>query len=124
MHLKVPTIRVLLLVSNLLAEELLAGSGVTASSFGVQSLAAIGAEPSGKRCPSIVDVVGDTVSMCSSAKSLSQKQAEDKCYQTHELSESRYLWTSKMRLSVVPSGLVTLSRAGPEPLEMNVSAEV
>lgn len=27
-----------------------------------------------------------------------------------ELSESRYLWTSNMRLSVVPSGLVTLSR--------------
>jgi hypothetical protein len=41
-----------------------------------------------------------------------------------ELSLSRYLWTSKIRPVVVPSGFVTVMRAGPDPLDTKVSAEV
>jgi hypothetical protein len=41
-----------------------------------------------------------------------------------ELSESRYLCTSKIRFVVLPSRLVTLIRAPPEPLEMKAPAEV
>jgi hypothetical protein len=40
------------------------------------------------------------------------------------LSESRYLWTSMIRLSVVPSGFVTAFNASAEPEETNVSALV
>jgi hypothetical protein len=40
------------------------------------------------------------------------------------LSLSKYLCTSKTRFVVEPSGLVTLSKAGPDPLEMKVPAEV
>lgn len=42
----------------------------------------------------------------------------------YELSESKYLCTSKMRFSIPPSGLVTLLSASAEPLETNVSADV
>ena len=41
-----------------------------------------------------------------------------------EKSESRYWWTSKMRLVVVPSGLVTAARAAAEPPETKVEAPV
>ena len=41
-----------------------------------------------------------------------------------ELSLSRYLWTSKTRFVAVPSGLVTFSKAGPEPLDMKAPADV
>jgi hypothetical protein len=41
-----------------------------------------------------------------------------------ELSLSRYLCTSMMRLLVVPSGFLTLFRAAAEPDETNVSALV
>ena len=40
------------------------------------------------------------------------------------LSESRYLCTSKIRFVVLPSRLVTLIRAAPEPFEMKAPAEV
>ena len=41
-----------------------------------------------------------------------------------ELSLSRYLWTSKTRPVVVPSGFVTVKRAGPDPLDTKVCADV
>ncbi len=40
------------------------------------------------------------------------------------MSLSRYLCTSKTRFVVEPSGFFKVSRAAPEPLEMNVYAEV
>ena len=44
--------------------------------------------------------------------------------QTHELSESRYLWTSKIKLVMLPSVFVTLPSAAAEPFETKVSADV
>jgi len=40
------------------------------------------------------------------------------------LSESRYLCTSKIRFVVLPSRLVTLIKAPPEPFEIKAPAEV
>lgn len=41
-----------------------------------------------------------------------------------ELSESRYLCTSKIRLVVVLSGFVTVRSAAADPVEMKAPAEV
>ena len=41
-----------------------------------------------------------------------------------EKSESRYWWTSKIRLSVLPSGLVMPARTAAEPPETKVEAPV
>lgn len=41
-----------------------------------------------------------------------------------ELSESRYLWMSKIRFVVLPSKFLTPLRASREPLETKVPAEV
>ncbi len=42
----------------------------------------------------------------------------------YELSESRYLCTSKTRFVTLPSGFVTFMSAAPEPFETKVSADV
>lgn len=58
-------IRVLGLVGDLLAEVLDARLGVSTASLSVEGLAVVGAEPAGERCPSVLDVVGDTLSVSS-----------------------------------------------------------
>lgn len=63
------TIGVLLLVSSLLAEELLARRGVTASGLGVDGLATVGAEPLSEGLPGVVDVVRGAVGVSASARS-------------------------------------------------------
>ena len=62
--------------------------------------------------------------MSSAITSFSVQYTARRILGTYELSESRYLWTSKMSPVVVPSGLVTVKRAGPEPFDTKVCAEV
>ena len=111
-----------MLVCNLLAEELLARRSVATAGLGIDCLAAVLAEPSCEGSPSVVDVVGHALRVGAPVGvqlMISQREQMS----TYELSESRYLWTSKIRPVVDPSGLVTFNRAGPEPLETKVWAE-
>lgn len=62
------TVGVLLLVSNLLAQELFAGRSVTTASLSVQGLTAISAEPLGERLPCVIDVVRSTVRVGTSTR--------------------------------------------------------
>lgn len=117
------TIGILCLIGNLLAEVLHAGCDVSASCLCVQGLAAVLAQPLRERLPRALDVVRYALATGVLEDGQVIEILESYLW-VPELSLSRYLCTSKIRFLVVPSGLVTVRRAGPDPLETKVCAEV